>query len=165
MLDEAIDFVKGSSPDLIVSSFTLYRQIAKYLRGLGGATYDMVMGERVLMYDGIPWGRSEYISNDESADTAFTGTTGTTYYKHNATDGTALGDDDNSTTLFVLSFDSKGVEGLQNSPIKIEKVGTGNMETKDATQTRIKWYCGLMFQNILMASKYSGLAPNTVWTA
>ena len=39
----------------------------------------------------------------------------------------------------------------------------GNLETKDAKRTRIKWYPGLMLQSLISCSKVTGIdADGTV---
>jgi hypothetical protein len=45
--------------------------------------------------------------------------------------------------------------GLQNGGIQVERVG--ELETKDATRTRIKWYCGLALFGTLGLARLRGI--------
>jgi len=40
-------------------------------------------------------------------------------------------------------------------PITVDQIG--KLETKDAERVRIKWYPGLMLQNIITSSKVTGI--------
>ncbi len=59
------------------------------------------------------------------------------------------------STIYALKFGvGAGVTGLENGGIQIERVG--ELETKDATRTRIKWYAGLALFSELGAAKLEG---------
>jgi hypothetical protein len=151
-LEQGIDMPKGFAPQLIMMSKSMRRYINRYLHGVGGITYGDGANARVQTLYGVPVGFSDYIGNDESCDRQYTTLYGYDYADlyHGATDHGA-------TTIFILNFDSKGCMGLQADPLQVEKVGTGNLETKDATRTRIKWYVSLMMQSLLSCCKITGI--------
>ena len=58
--------------------------------------------------------------------------------------------------IYAVKFgQGAGVLGLEHGDITVERVG--ELESKDATRTRIKWYCGLGLFNDLGAAKLVGL--------
>jgi hypothetical protein len=154
-LEATVDMVKNGPPDLMVMSKLMRRNINTYLRGVGGITYSEAQNARVQTLFGVPVVVSDYISDAESCDLSIDGTN----YGHNYADGTALGDDDEATSIFILRFAPEAVCGIQSLPITVEKLGS--LETKDATRVRIKWYPGLMLQNILSAARVTGIATDT----
>ena len=157
-LEEAVDAVKNGKPDLIVMTKQCRRNLNVYLNGVGGMTKEVHEGKTVQTMFDVPIGVSDDLSDAEACDSAlFYGGD----YGHNYADGTALGDDDSGTTVFVLRFGPEAVCGIQSMPITT--VPLGSLETKDATRVRIKWYPGLMLQSIITASKYSGIS-NAAWT-
>ncbi|MBA2453509.1 MAG: phage major capsid protein, partial [Chloroflexia bacterium] len=59
------------------------------------------------------------------------------------------------SSVYAAKFGRQGVMGLQNSGIQVERVG--ELETKDATRTRIKWYTGLALFGTLGLSRLKGV--------
>ena len=157
-LEEAVDCINVGNADMIIMSKQCRRNLNAYLNAVGGITKESIQGRTVQTMFDIPVYTSAYISNDEACDS-------TTYYGakygHNYADGTALGDDDDTTTVFVLQFAPEAVCGIQSIPITVAKLG--DLEGKDASRVRIKWYPGLMLQNIVTCAKYSGIS-NAAWT-
>ena len=149
-LEEAIDMIKGFDPKLILMSKAMRRYINKYLHGVGGITYMDAADRRVQSLFELPVGVSDYIGDDESADLDYGGPEG-----YNYADGNHGVDDDGATSIFVLSFDPKGCQGVQSGPLTVEPIGS--LETKDAKRWRIKWYCSIMMQSIISCSKVSGI--------
>ncbi len=85
------------------------------------------------VYDGIPIVVDDFVPDNESAGT-----------------GTAL------SSIYALKFgQGAGVMGLEYGGITVESVG--ELETKDATRHRIKWYCGLALFSELGAARLSGI--------
>ena len=60
--------------------------------------------------------------------------------------------------MYALQLGEGALAGL-TSPggLQIERVGS--LETKDATRTRIKWYCSLALFNALKVAKLVGVRP------
>ena len=150
-LEEAIDKVKGWKPDLIVMSKMMKRYINKYLLAAGGISYDDRANKRVQTLFGIPVGVSDYVKDTENCDKDFG-----TYFGYEPTTPAAASD--GSTSIFILSFGPKQCCGCQNGTITT--VPLGDLETKDASRYRIKWYVSCMLQSIISCSKVTGVDPD-----
>ena len=159
-LEQAVDMVKNGKPELIVMTKMMRRYINVFLNGVGGLTKEMVQGKTVQTMFDIPVAVSDRLSDDEACDLSYGAVAGSGGYGHNYGEGRALGDDDDSTSIFILRFAPEAVCGLQSLPITVEKLG--NLETKDAQRVRIKWYPSLMLQSIITCSKVTGIDPDGV---
>jgi hypothetical protein len=92
-------------------------------------------GQRALFYDGIPVVVDDFIS-----DTQTQGAVSTT------------------SSIYAVKFgQATGVMGLEHGGIAIEPVG--ELETKDATRWRVKWYCGLAVFSTLGVARLRGILP------
>jgi hypothetical protein len=90
-------------------------------------------GQQVETYDGIPIAVDDFCPEDEAMGT-----------------GTAL------SSIWALKFGvGAGLMGLENGGITVERVG--ELETKDATRNRIKWYCGMTLFSELGVARLSGI--------
>jgi len=150
-LEEAIDKVKGYKPDLIAMSKMMKRYINAYLLAAGGISYDDRANKRVQTLFSIPVSASDYIKDTENCDKDFG-----TYFGYEPT--TPAATSDTSTSIFVLSFGPKQCCGCQNGTITT--VPLGDLETKDASRFRIKWYVSCMLQSIISCSKVTGVDPD-----
>jgi hypothetical protein len=147
-LEEAVDLVKGGKPDIIMMAKGMRRSINKYLNGVGGITKTDLQGKTVQTLFDTPVGVSDNISIAENCDLLY----GSTYgYKYTTPTATS----DGATSIFLLRFAPESVCGIQSLPITVEKLG--NLETKDASRVRIKWYPGLMLQKIITVAKVTGI--------
>lgn len=145
---ETIDLITGHKPELMVMTKGLRRKISVYLDGIGDKFPRSVdqYGKHIEMFDSIPLVVDDHINNTEAASTgAFS---------------TATGGD--CTSIFILTFDDIAVCGLHSGEgVQVEPLG--NLETKDASRWRIKWYCSLMFQDLRSSAKLDGIhATGTV---
>lgn len=135
MMDELIDRVRPGKPELLFMSKRTRRKL-KDLRRTSGSVLETSVnqfGQQVEWYDGIPLVVDDFISETQAQGTA--------------TD---------ATSIYAVKFgQGAGVLGLEHGNITIERVG--ELESKDATRTRIKWYCGLGLFNELGAAKLVGL--------
>jgi len=128
-LDELIDAVKGGKPDLLLMSRRSRRKINALARAAGSnlEVGTGKLGEFVQFYNGIPIGINDWILDTAtvagSVETATTGGANSTIYALQFGEGALCG--------------ITGAGGLQIEPI-------GQMETKDAKRTRIKWYVSLV---------------------
>jgi hypothetical protein len=162
--EAAKDLVKHEEPQLCVMSKYMRRSINKYLNGVGGITKTEVQGKSVQTLADIPVVVSDHIRNNESADLQYgTNEASAAVYGHNYAD-TDGEDDDSSTTIFFLRLAPEAVCGIQSGG-PINTVRIGDLETKDAKRVRIRWYPGLMFQNLVMCSKVTGILPSGTVTA
>lgn len=129
MLDELCDAVPNGA-DVIV----MRRGTIRAYRALLRATYgtDAVMqqlsnfGRPMLTHNGIPIIMNEWIAGDENKGTA-----------------------DKTTSIYAVRMNEvDGLHGLYgggNAGLVVEDIGT--VQNKDATRTRIKWYCGLALKS------------------
>ena len=138
MLDQLIDAVKGGKPDLLLMSRRSRRKINALARAAGNNLEhnSSLLGMFVEMYNGIPIGVSDFVKDTHvvsgSLETAYIGGA--------------------SSTIYGISFGEDGVCGL-TGPGGLQVIKIGEMETKDASRTRIKWYTSLaMFSNVKAAA-------------
>lgn len=153
-LEKAVDYIKSGQGELIMMSKNTRRLINKYLRGVGGITYRDAAQGRIQELFEIPVGVSDYISDTEDCTKDYGPAAGANEFGHDYTQGTPY-TASTSTSIFILQFAPDAVCGIQSLPITTEKLGP--LETKDAERVRIKWYPGLMFQNIVASSKVTGI--------
>jgi hypothetical protein len=141
-LDELIDAVKGGKPDILLMSRRSRRKINVLVRAAGG----MIESDRdkwgnfVQLWDGIPIGVNDWILDTHvlsgSLETATTGGTCSTIYAFQMGEGALCG--------------LTGPGHLTVEPI-------GSLETKDASRTRIKWYCSLALFSSIKAAALIGV--------
>ncbi len=136
LVDQVIDLVKPGKPDALLISKRTRRKLSALRRASGNLLETDVnaFGQRALFYDGIPLVVDEFIS-----DTQTKGTSGAV-----------------CSSMYALKFgQGVGVMGLEHGGIQVERVG--ELETKDATRTRIKWYAGLAVFSELGVSRLEGI--------
>lgn len=135
MLDELIDKVKPGKPNMLFMSKRTRRKL-KDMRRSSGTTLETGInqfGQQVEFYDGIPLLVDDFIKDDRTLGT-----------------GTDL------STIYAVRFgQGQGVMGLEHGGISVERIG--ELESRDATRTRIKWYCGLALFSELGAAKLEGV--------
>jgi len=149
-LREAIDLIRGYTPELMVMSKQLRRYIDVYLDSIGTHFPQAInkWGTRVKVFDEIEVYTDDLILNTETAASgAYTAKTG-----------------GGNTTIFILSFAPQAVCGVQGQA-GVQTIPLGELETKDATRFRIKWYCGLKFEDLRSAAKVDGVDADGTVTA
>lgn len=139
MLDELIDKLKGRRPDALMMRSGTLRALKALWRAAGGNTGGMLQvdnfGLSVPAHDGIP-----IILNDFIPVVA---------------QGTA------PTTCSVYALRLNEVDGLhglyggESAGIRVEDIGT--VQNKDATRTRLKWYCGLALKSTVSLAAVRGV--------
>ena len=136
-LDEAIDLVKGGKPDILLMSKRTRRTLNNLARTSGGflEADRNEFGQMVQFYDGIPVGICDYIS-----------------------DAKTVGTSNDCSTVYAVRLGEGALAGL-TSPGGLQVERVGSLETKDATRTRIKWYCSTALFNVLKLSKLVGVRP------
>ena len=148
-LRQAMDMIKGQSPDLIVSSKTMRRRMTTYMESVGSAfpTTRDEFGMGVTDFNGTPWATDDNIVDTETAASgAYAAQTGGA-----------------NTSIFVFRFDSLGVMGLQNGSLKTEIFP--RLETKNASRVRIIWYVSLMLKSLISCAKVDGIVAASAVTA
>lgn len=136
MLDDLIDRVKGGKPEILLMSKRSRRKLKSLLSA--SAHYvergESSFGRQVMLYDGIPVEVSDFIPDNEVQ-----GSSGAV-----------------CSTVYALGFGAQeALCGLQNGGIQV--VDVGQLETKDATRVRIRWYCGLALFNQLRCARLIGV--------
>jgi HK97 family phage major capsid protein len=133
-LDELVDLHKPGKPEMLLMSRRSRRKLSALRRAAGSVLESdtNAFGQRVLYYDGIPIGVNDWISDAE-------------------TEGTS----NDCSSIYALSFGEGAVAGLQNGGIQLERIGS--LESKDASRTRVKWYCGLAIFNSLKLARLKGV--------
>ena len=66
-LEQAVDYIKGGKPDLILMSKAMRRAINKYMNGVGGVTKVEIQGKTVQTLFDIPIAVSDWIIDTEDA--------------------------------------------------------------------------------------------------
>jgi hypothetical protein len=141
-LDELIDAVKGGKPDLLLMSRRSRRKLNALVRATGG----MVESDRdqwgnfVQLWDGIPIGVNDWILDSHTLSGGVeTGITG-----------------GECSTIYAFQMGEGALCGL-TSPGHLTVEPIGSLETKDASRTRIKWYCSLALFSSIKAAALIGV--------
>ena len=134
-LDEMIDLIKPGKPDVLLMAKRTRRKL-KSLRRSDGISTEMQLnefGQQVETYDGIPLLVDDFCPIDEE-----------------------MGSGEDLSSIWAVKFGvGTGLMGLENGGIQVERVG--ELETKDATRHRIKWYCGLALFSELGVARLAGI--------
>lgn len=141
-LDELIDAVKGGKPDILLMSRRSRRKLNALVRAAGG----MVESDRdrwgnfVQLWDGIPIGVNDWILDTHTLSGGVeTGITG-----------------GECSTIHAFQMGEGALCGL-TSPGHLTVEPIGSLETKDASRTRIKWYCSLALFSSIKAAALIGV--------
>jgi hypothetical protein len=112
--------VKPGRPDVLLMAKRTRRKLSALRRASGAVLETTVnqFGQHVVIYDGIPVLTDDFISIAETQ-----------------------GDETAASSVFAVRFGMDGIMGIENGGIQVERVG--ELETKDATRHRIKWYTGI----------------------
>jgi hypothetical protein len=141
-LDELIDAVKGGKPDMLLMSRRSRRKINSLVRASGSmlATDRDSWGNFIQLWDGIPIGVNDWILDTHTvADSVETATTG-----------------GSCSTIYALQFGEGALCGL-SSPGFLQVEPIGQLENKDASRTRVKWYCSMALFSSVKAAALIGV--------
>ena len=145
-LEELIDAVKGSKPNLLLMSRRSRRKLNALVRAAGSGIMETdrdKWGNFINLWDGIPIGVSDWILDDHSDPIA----------------GVELdppGHADDNSIIYALQFGEGALSGL-TGPGHLTAEPIGSLETKDATRTRIKWYVSLALFSKVKAAALIGV--------
>ncbi|MCM8749459.1 phage major capsid protein [Thermomicrobiaceae bacterium CFH 74404] len=137
LMDQLIDLVKPGKPDALLMSKRTRRKLSALRRASGNLLETDVdqFGRRALFYDGIPILVDDFIPDNET-----------------------LGTGTNLSSIYAVKFGSAGVMGLENGGIQVVRVG--DLETKDASRWRVKWYVSLAVFSELGVARLQGITAN-----
>jgi len=138
-LDELIDAIKGGKPDLLLMSRRSRRKLNALIRASGSGVMEIERdkwGNFVQLWNGIPVAFSDWILDTHTlSGSVETSTTGAA-----------------NSTIYALQLGEGALCGL-TSPGHLTVEPIGSLETKDASRTRLKWYCALaLFSSVKAAS-------------
>jgi len=140
MLDELADMVPNGADCFVMRAGTI-RAYRALLRATGGTDAAMIeipnFGVPVLGHNGVPIVRNDYLP---ATETKGMGTNLCSVYaaRMNELDGL------------------HGIYGGAAAGIRVEDVGT--VQNKDATRTRLKWYCGLALKSTKSLARLEGVS-------
>ncbi len=137
LMDQLIDLVKPGKPDALLMSKRTRRKLSALRRASGNLLETDVdaFGRRALFYDGIPILVDDFVPDNET-----------------------LGTGTNLSSIYAVKFGSSGVMGLENGGIQV--VYVGDLETKDASRWRVKWYVSLAVFSELGVARLQGITAN-----
>jgi hypothetical protein len=141
-LDELVDAVKGSKPDMLLMSRRSRRKLNALVRAAGGMTEtdQDKWGNFMQLWDSVPIGVNDWILDTHVlTDSVETATTGGT-----------------CSTIYAVQFGEGALSGL-TSPGFLHAEPVGPLETKDATRTRVKWYVSLALFSSVKAAALIGV--------
>jgi len=135
-LDELLDKIKGGKPELLLMSKRSRRKLTALSRATGSGFLETdrnQFGQMVRLYDGIPIGVNDWIS-----------------------DAQTVGSSNDCSTIYAIQSGEGALAGLTGpGGLQVERVGS--LETKDATRTRVKWYVSLALFNTLKMARLIGV--------
>jgi len=139
MLDELVDAIANGADAIVMRSGTL-RAYRALLRSLGGVPADSVMmgnfGQPIPAHNGMPIIVNDFLPTDE-----------------------VQGTETASTSIYAVRFNEvdglHGIMGGEAAGMHVEDLGT--VQNKDATRTRLKWYCGLALKSTKSLARIKGI--------
>jgi len=142
-LDELIDAVKGGKPNIFLMSRRTRRKLNALVRSANSGmmvTDRDSFGNFIQLWDGIPIGVNDWILDTHNVESGV---------ETGATEGTC-------STIYALQFGEGALCGL-TSPGHLQVEPVGPLESKDASRTRIKWYCSLALFSSVKAAALIGV--------
>ena len=142
MVDKLIDAIKGGKPDLLLMSRRSRRKLQTLARAAGNnlEVGEGKLGQFIQLYNGIPVAVNDWILDTHncaaSLEDAYTG--------------------QHDSTIYAIQFGEGALCGL-SSPEMIQVERLGSLETKDATRTRVKFYCSLALFSQVKAAALIGV--------
>ncbi len=142
MLDELIDAVKGGKPDMLLMSRRSRRKINNLVRASGSMmeTDRDKWGNFVQYWDGVAIGVNDWILD--------------THIVSGGVETDTTGGD--CSIVYAVQFGEGALCGL-TAPGHLTVEPIGSLETKDASRTRIKWYCSLALFSAIKAAALIGV--------
>lgn len=140
-LDVLIDTVR-TGMDAFVFSRRALRDYKKTLRALSAVTPEYITlanGSTALAYAGKPILMNDFIS-----------------------DAKTVGTSTDCTTIYAAKMNEvDGLHGVFSGPSAgFQVIDIGQLEKRDATRTRIKWYCALALKSTKSLAKLTGVRPS-----
>jgi HK97 family phage major capsid protein len=147
-LKQLCRMVIPGNPDYLIMNRTTRDNLADYAeRNYSPIRIEKAdFGKPVTYFNGVPIICTDYILQTEAiADADYSAKTG----------GTA-------TSIFAVKLGEKALAGCQNGGVQVKDLG--DLETKDASRTRIKWYVSMALFSTLALARYDGIT-DAAWGA
>jgi hypothetical protein len=142
-LDELIDTIKGGKPDMLIMSRRSRRKLNALVRAASSGMMETDRdrwGNFIQLWNGIPVSINDFILDTHTVSGGVeTATTGST-----------------NSVIYAVQFGEGALAGL-TSPGHITVEDIGSLETKDASRTRLKWYCSLALFSSVKAGALIGV--------
>jgi hypothetical protein len=139
MLDELLDAVPNGADAILMRSGTI-RAYRALLRNTGGIEPNLIMmenfGRPMLAHNGVPILVNDFLPGDETKG-ASSATCSVYAARFNEADGL------------------HGIYGGESAGIVVEDIGT--VQNKDASRTRLKWYCGTALKSTKSLARVAGV--------
>jgi hypothetical protein len=150
-LEPAMDLILDGMPDYFLMSRKMRRLLNAYIRSTGSGTGlpPSQFGTRVSEFGGVPVAIDDFITNTELlASGVYSAKTGGT----------------NTTSIYIVRFGQQDVVGFQNGGLSVRQVSK-DLEQKDGSRYRIKWYLSLGIIRAFAAAIIDGINTNTAVVA
>lgn len=141
-LDVLMDTVQDGPPDILVMPKALRRRINAFIRANGLYEQERDQwGNMVSMYQGVPlYVDDSLVMTETIAGGAYSAKTG-----------------GSTGSIFALRFGPQDVFGIQNSgSIQVKKI-RDELETKDGSRWRIKWYVSIGLGRTISVARIDGI--------
>lgn len=144
-LDELFDRILDGAGDCFIMPRRLRKRINQFIRTSGGGNLQVsdrnAWGNVVTEYNGIPIYTDDFLTSTEllTAGGVYSAKTGGT-----------------GNSIFYLKFGPMDLVGLQNGGL--ETIALGQLETKDATRTRIRWYPSIGVMRTISIARITGVS-------
>jgi hypothetical protein len=144
-LDKLVDLVRDGPPDCLLMTRNIRRRLTQYYRAQGSINTDRdEFGRFVENHGGIPiYSEDMLLQTEAIAANTYTAKTGGL-----------------TSSIFAPRFGSNDLVGLQNGGLETKKLG--QLELKDATRWRIKWYVGLALMRNISSARIDGITDAAV---
>lgn len=137
-LDELIDKVKLGPDALVMSRRTIrdYKKLNRAVTSVSPEYIQLANGRNALAYSGVPILMNEFISEAKT-----------------------VGSSTDCSTVYAARFNEvDGVHGLYGGPnAGFQVIEIGQLEKRDATRTRVRWYCAIALRATHALAKLTGI--------
>jgi hypothetical protein len=150
-LEPAMDLILDGMPDYLLMTRKMRRMLNAYVRSTGSGTGlpPSQFGSRIPEFGGVDIAIDDFIQNTELiASGVYSAKTGGT----------------NTTSIYIVRFGQQDVVGFQNGGISVRQVSK-DLEQKDGSRYRIKWYVSLGQIRAFSAAIIDGISTATAVVA
>jgi hypothetical protein len=146
-LEAAMDLILDGMPDYLLMSRKMRRLLNAYVRSTGSGTGlpPSQFAMRISEFGGVDIAIDDFITNTEAISSGvYSAKTGGT----------------NTTSIYIVRFGQQDVVGFQNGGLTVRQI-TKDLESKDGSRYRIKWYVSLGQIRAFSSAIVDGINTNT----